>query len=220
MASNRLTLAEELILLALDDERGTLNPLPMFSLDVALGAAILMELMLHGRTDSDTDKVFVLSPEPTGDGLLDSALSQIVAETEAHSTGAWISRLGAVGSDLSNRVIARLVERGVLRSEEKRLLWVFKTRVYPPASGIEEREVKARVMALLYSDDLPESRDALLIGLLRSTAMFRLILGDREVESLQPRIDRLADFEEINRTMTRILAELQILMASARFGMA
>lgn len=219
MAANRLTLAEELILLALDDERGTLNPLPMFSLDVALGAAILMELMLHGRVDSDTDKVFVLSPEPTGDALLDNALQQIVAEPEARSTGTWISRLGAVGSDLSNRVIARLVERGVLRSEEKRLLWVFKTRVYPPSSGIEEREVKARVMALLYSDELPESRDALLVGLLRSTAMFRLLLGDREVESLQPRIDRLADFEEINRTMTRILAELQILMASARFGM-
>lgn len=220
MASNRLTLAEELILLALDDERGTLNPLPLFSLDVALGAAILMELMLHGRIDSDTEKVFVLSPEPTGDDLLDSALSQIVADPEARSTEAWISRLGAVGSDLSNRVIARLVTRGVLRSEEKRLLWVFKTRVYPPSSGIEEREVKARVMALLYSDDLPESRDALLIGLLRATTMFRLLLGEREVESLQARIDRLADFEEINRTMSRVLVELQIMMNSARFPMA
>ena len=38
-----LTLAEELLLVALDDERGTLLPLPPFSMEVASAAALVME---------------------------------------------------------------------------------------------------------------------------------------------------------------------------------
>ena len=57
-------------------------------------------------------------------------------------------------------------EGGILHPVEKRLLWVFKTRVYPPTSGLEEAEVKSRLMTLLNNDEIPDTHDALLVGLL------------------------------------------------------
>ncbi|MEI6545633.1 MAG: GPP34 family phosphoprotein [Burkholderiales bacterium] len=216
-APNKLTLAEELVLIALDDESGSLLSLPPFSLEVAMAASLLMELELAGRIDSDEQKVFVISPKPTGKAILDEPLEEIVAESRQLPTSAWLRRLAAPGPVLRERVIAGLVDHGVLQSVEKRLLWVFKTRVYPPTSGIEEREVKSRVMTLLNNDEIPDTRDALLIGLLRATGIMYRLLSSTERERLRDRIDQIANLEEINRALSATISELLIELTSASF---
>jgi Golgi phosphoprotein 3 len=113
-----------------------------------------------------------------------------------------------------------LVARGVLHCVEKRLLWVFKTRVYPPTSGIEEREVKSRVMTLLNNDEIPDPRDALLVGLLGATRLLDELLSRSERHRLRARIDQITDLEELNRSMSRTIGELQLLLAAANMGMA
>jgi hypothetical protein len=214
-----LTLAEELLLVALDDERGSMLPLPPFSMEVACAAALIMDLTLLGRIDTDAERLMVISSAPTGSSLLDDVLAQVAAEGQVQSTAVWLNRL-ATGTELRDRVLEALVQRGVLRSVEKRLLWVFKTRVYPPASGLEEREVKSRVMALLYTDEIPEPRDALLIGLLRATGLLDELLSRSERHRLAGRIDQIADVEEINRSMSRTISELQVLLAASNMGIA
>jgi hypothetical protein len=214
-----LTLAEELLLVALDDERGSLLPLPPFAMEVACAAALIMDLTLLGRIDTDAERLMVISSTPTGQPLLDEVLAQVSAEGPVRSTAGWLNSL-ATGVELRDRIIEALVQRGVLQSVEKRLLWVFKTRVYPPTSGLEEREVKSRVMALLYSDEIPEPRDALLIGLLRATKLLDQLLSRSERHRLTERIDQMADVEELNRSMSRTIDELQILLAASNIGIA
>jgi Golgi phosphoprotein 3 len=215
-----LTLAEELLLVALDDERGTLLPLPPFSMEVASAAALVMDLTLLGRIDTDEQSLTVISTAPTGNALLDEVLAQIAADSATRRpTADWMNRL-ATGTDTRDRIIAALVQRGVLQSVEKRLLWVFKTRVYPPTSGLEEREVKSRVMTLLNNEEIPDPRDSLLVGLLRGTTLLDSLLSRSERHRLAARIDQIADFEELNRSMSRTIGELQILLAAANMGMA
>ena len=214
-----LTLAEELLLVALDDERGTLLPLPPFSMEVASAAALVMDLALLGRIDTDEQSLTVLSAAPTGDALLDDVLAQISADPTTRSTADWLNRL-ATGNETRDRIIAALVQRGVLQSVEKRLLWVFKTRVYPPTSGIEEREVKSRVMTLLNNEEIPDPRDSLLVGLLHATKLLEALLSRSERHRLTARIDQIVDFEELNRSMARTIGELQVLMAAANMGIA
>ena len=121
----------------------------------------------------------------------------------------WIS------GDCLGDGIAGLVDRGIIRPVEKRLLWVFKTRVYPPTSGLEEAEVKSRLMTLLNNDDIPETHDALLVGLLRATGIFERLLSASEFARLSPRINQIANLEEISRELTHTISELQAVMASA-----
>ena len=115
--------------------------------------------------------------------------------------------------ELEDRVIARLVERGIVRSEERRLLWVFKTRVYPPASGLEEKEVRTRILALLEGNDIPAPRDALLVGLMRSSGILRRLLSATDYERLRERIDDLAQLEHVSRELSSTLTELQVALA-------
>ena len=215
-----LSLTEELVLVALDDDTGRLIDLLPFSLETAIAAALVMDLTLAGRIDTDPEHLFVLSPAPTGHAILDEVLARIAAEPAPLSSAEWLRRLAIPGPALRDRILDQLVQRGVLQSVEKRLLWVFKTRVYPPTSGIEEREVKSRVMTLLNNEEIPDPRDSLLVGLLRGTTLLESLLSRSERHRLAARIDQIADFEELNRSMSRTIGELQILLAAANMGIA
>jgi len=207
----RLTLAEELALLALDDDTGKVIDLPAFALESALAAAIVMELSLEGRIDTDPEKLWVIQPHMTGDPILDGALSQIVKEKAPQPAAHWLRHFAR--PQLEDDVIARLVARGIVRSEERRLLWVFKTRVYPPASGLEEKEVRTRILALLEGNDIPSPRDALLVGLMRSSGILRRLLSAADYERLRERIDHLAQLEHVSRELSSTLTELQVALA-------
>jgi hypothetical protein len=208
MYSNQLTLAEELLLVILDDSSGKFFPTAKpFAIDIALAASLIMELTLNGRIDTDSEKLFLISSTPTGNQILDDVLFEIDAEKTSLTTSAWLTRIAQKGESLNQLVINGLVNRGILMSVEKRLLWVFKTRIYPPASGIEEREVRARVMHLINSDEIPNPRDSLLVGLLRSTGLMNHLFTPATLDNLQTRIDIIVNLEEINRSLSKSVQE-------------
>jgi hypothetical protein len=216
----KLTLAEELLLIALDDETGRPIDLPPFWLDTALAAAILMELCLVGRLDTDPARLVVVSPEPTGSAILDEVLAQVVADSATHPSGIWIRRIATRGHELREQVTDGLVSRGVLKSVEKRLLWVFKTRIYPPTSGLEEQEVRSRIMTLLNNTEIPDPREALLVGLLSATNIIGHLLSKSEAQRLAPRIEQIARLEEISRSLDESVREIYLSLLAAQYPMA
>ncbi len=204
----KLSLSEELLLITLDDESGKLlDSIKPFSFDIAIAASLIMELTLKGKLDTDAKKLFVVSSEETGDAILDQALAIIVAEKNPQSTSDWLKRFAHYGDTLSDKVIESLVNKGVVQLVEKRLLWVLKTRAYPATSGIEESEVRSRIMQLLNNDEIPNPSDALLIGLLRATGIMNRLLSSTELVRLQNRIDQIANLEEINRSLSASVQE-------------
>ncbi len=215
MAMNHLTLADEIVVLMLDDRSGELREVFGGVTGVAIAGGLLMELALLGRIDTDLHSLFVVDTKPTGDDLLDATLREIAAEPGRNSSAWWVSRIGARRDELLSAVLARLVERGILREEQRRFLWVFERRAYPQVSGREEREAKARLMALLFSDTVPEPRDTLLLGLADVTGVLDGMLSTEERRKVQSRIEDVVALEEIGRSVGRVAQELQAALAQA-----
>ncbi len=78
-----LTVLEEFLLLALDDEAGHFYGLLRSSLDCACAGAALMDLTLQGRIDNDLKDMFVVHSTPLNDSILDPVL-QVMALAPAH----------------------------------------------------------------------------------------------------------------------------------------
>ena len=209
MASiNKLTLAEELLIITLDDESGLLlDSISPFKNHLAIAASLIMELTLKGNIDLDAKKLFVVSSVETGIPILDVALSEIVAEETPLVTTEWLKRFAKRGEDLSNQIIDSLVAKGIMEMVDRRLFWVLKTRSYSATSGIEERKVKSRIMFLLNSNEIPDPNDVLLVGLLKAVGIFNLLLSASELARLQNRIDEIANLEEINRSLSASIQE-------------
>ncbi|MEJ0016157.1 MAG: GPP34 family phosphoprotein [Acetobacteraceae bacterium] len=196
-----LTLADEIVVLMLDDAIGEITPGCMNVAGVAIAGGILMELALRENIDTDLKSLFVVNPKSTGDALLDDFLEEITSETERHPSAWWIDRLSTRHTDLVERILARLVSAGILREEERRFLWVFSRRAYPQVSGREEREAKARLMSVLFNDEVPNPRDTLLLGLANSTGVLSAILSNEEQDRCAARIEEVVALEEIGRSV-------------------
>ena len=79
-----ITVCEEVFLLMLDYDTGRPSTrLPDRSLRTALGGALLMDLALADRIDTDLDGLFVVDSAPLQEPALDRALAQIAADGSA-----------------------------------------------------------------------------------------------------------------------------------------
>ena len=152
-----LTFAEEILLLLLDDDDGGIAPDKSKVLDVLLSGAILMDLALLARIDSDLENLFVVDMAPTGDAMLDTVLAEIKAAEETQNAQHWVLKLSDRGDEFRTAAVDRLVERGILKIVDDRFLWVFQTRRYPVVDEKEEQEVKARITEILGSDKIPDT---------------------------------------------------------------
>ncbi len=204
-----LTLADEIVVLMLDDAIGEITPGCLPVAGVAIAGGLLMELALRENIDTDLKSLFVVNPKPTGDELLDAILKEIQAEPEQHSSSWWIDQLSIRHPDLVSTILARLVAAGILREEERRFLWVFSRRAYPQVSGREEREAKARLMSVLFNDEVPNPRDTLLLGLAKSTDVLSAILTSDELDKATGRIEEVVALEEIGRSVGLVATQVR-----------
>ena len=205
-----LTLADEIVVLMLDDETGAIKPSCVGFANLAIAGGILMELALLGRIDTDLKSLYVIDPKPVGDELLDGALKEIAAELPQQDTKSWIRHFAFHKGDLTKDGLERLVRAGILRSEERRFLWMALRRAYLQNTGREVREAKARLLAVIFEDDIPSPRDTLLLSLADASGVLHAILSDDELRKAAKRIDQVIALEEIGRSVKAVETDVRM----------
>lgn len=208
-----LTLAEEILLLALDEETGTIVDLPNYQTNAMLVAAVLMDLALQNRIDTDVQNLQVISQEPTRNPILDKILSLLPVPGQTQSIRTLLDRLSEQGEDIRELALRQLIEKRILKQENRRLLWVFKTRRYPMIDNREIKEVESRLHDLVTGDDLPDPRDVVLISLVNVCGLFDQILSPREWRRSQTRIAQLSKMDLIGQQLSKSIQEIQRAMA-------
>ncbi len=211
-----LTLAEDILLLLLDDESGKLASIDHMTLNYAMAGAVLMDLALRNRIDTDLEKLVVADPTPTGLHILDTYLDLIGSNNNTdHNTRYWLTELSNYGEKIVDTATSMLVEKKILKVEEKKILWVIGTRVYPMIDDKEEKEVKKRIIDLLMSDEIPTPKDVVLVSLMDTCSLFPTILSEKEVERLSGRIEQIKKLDLIGQEVTKVLERLRSDIAEA-----
>ena len=170
-----LTLLEEFLLLALDDQTGELHPLPPSALNCAIAGAILMDLTLRNRIDNDLHDMFTVDPTPTDDDILDPVLQvmSLAPVLTPHPIAYWLRLLADEGDSYREKALHRLEQRGIIRRQNFKILWVFGKRRYPLVDEQEVREVKLRILGVVLGNDTPAPHDVMLTGLAEACGLFR-----------------------------------------------
>ena len=119
-----------------------------------------MDLALENRIDTDFARLMLVDATPLGEGILDATLAEISGAEHQHDTGYWLERTAERGDEIRNAALARVTDRGIVRSEADGLLSlvpsVSRSRRYPIADGQWVEKTRLRIMQLLFSDDIPE----------------------------------------------------------------
>jgi hypothetical protein len=184
-----INLAEELLLLAYDDAGSP--AISGQSVDCGLAGALLMELMLAGRVEVADRRVVVVDARPTGDPVVDEALTRIGAERRKPQD--WVNRLG---KGLRDRLLHRMVEAGVLRREQDKVLWVFPRTRYPSAIGAQpapETETRQRLHSAVNGDGPVDPRTAALCALVRAVRLEGTVFPGLPKKQVRDRLKTISD---------------------------
>ncbi len=210
-----LSFAEEILLLLLEDEGGRFVHVPDLSLRCVLSGSVLMDLALADRIDTDPESLYVVDKTPTGDDLLDLVFHEIADSSETRDAGYWVSRCARLSDDIKRIALNRLVDRGILDRVEDKFLWVFRSRRYPLIDGRMEREVKLRIMDILLSDQIPDPRDVVIVGLVDACGLFKHLLSEREQRRCRERILQVRQMDLIGRVVNDSVREIEASLALA-----
>lgn len=212
-----LTFAEEIMLLILDDD-GSFLPTRGGAVEYILAGAVLMDLAFANRIDTDLEHLTCLDTTPTGNPILDQALAHIANSSQPKDTRGWIETLaGQDTTEIRQQALASLIERGILESQDRKFLWVFRARRYPTIDGRVEREVRLRISDVLLSDDIPDPRDVAMICLVDAAGFLRDIFTAGELERATPRVEQLRKMDLIGHEVGSVIAEIErsVMMAMA-----
>lgn len=160
-----MLIAEDLLLLLLDDESGA--PQSTY-LRPGLGGALLVELAMsehvgvesRGRWRTAQVRVADGVPAPS-DPVLADALATVAAKRR--SAQDLVNRLG---KDVQETLAERLVQRGILEHRDSRVLGLFPRHRWPARDATHEEQVRRSLAAALVDGQDPDPRSAALIALL------------------------------------------------------
>ena len=202
-----LRFSEELVLLLLDKDTGLLSPVPERSLWCALAGAVLMDLALENRIDTDLDTLLLVDPNPVGDDLLDPYLKRISQSADSRDTAYWIDCLAkpAYADQIYQDTLGCLIKRGIVEREGEGMLSVanrvVRSRRYPHLDGEAGREVELRIMSALFSEEIPSPRDVMLIALVDACGIFERLLSPGEMVEVRDRLKLIGKMDLIARTV-------------------
>ena len=191
MIQRPLYLHEEVLLLALRDKAGTMHSGAW--VQSALGGALLGELFLgdfiRSNKNGKKDEVVAVSAPSSGDELLDRSYAAVESDKKRHSPATWAARFGA-SSDLLPKAAQELIRHGVLRLDEKKVLLLFKRKVYPEVDPRPEAELTERLRAAIFDGaSAVDPRTTVLVAVAHRTGLLKTNFDPKEVDARKERIE-------------------------------
>ena len=209
VANEQLTLPQELILMLLNEETGYFRQIAGWDLNCAVVGAVIAELSLQSRIDTDMESLFLIDETETGNPVLDLILEEIAAEPARHNAQYWIERLASRADSIIDLILERLVDLEILDHHEGDY-WTLSNKVWKSEMFSDSQEgtsvqfVKARIAKVVFNNEIPDPRDIIIISLVNTCDVMRLIFQlDEESEE---RIEQICRMDLIARAISEAVA--------------
>ncbi|MCG3125211.1 MAG: hypothetical protein CHACPFDD_00026 [Phycisphaerae bacterium] len=212
-----LYLHEELLLLALKDEEGTVEFSASGGLPFALAGGVLAELVLAGRISiepSGKHIVTSLGSRPIGDPLLDETAQRIHTATRRKNASTWVQSIAAT-RELRHRIARGLCARGILAEVDDKVLLIFPRRRYPQRDQAPEDALVHRIRTVVAGSIEPDVRTVLLLSLAKGGGLLDPVFSRRELRAHKRRIEALVKGNELGGAVRSAIQAVQAAMTIA-----
>ena len=205
-----LTLTQELILMLLNEETGYFHQVPGWHLNCAVVGAVLAELSLISRIDTDMESLFLVDATETGNPALDPILKEIADAPRQHNAQYWIERLAPRAESIIDSVLDRLVDLEILEYHDGEF-WTLAPTVWhgelygKSEEGTAGQFIRTRISRVIFTDEIPDPRDVIIICLVNTCDVFRFIFQlDEEAEK---RIEFICKMDLIGRSLADAVSQ-------------
>jgi Golgi phosphoprotein 3 (GPP34) len=189
-----LTTADELLLLAIEPRTGRIAARPPHSLPFALAGAMLMDL-IHDRQITVVDDKIVAGAD-TGEPWCDAILARIRRMPIPQGIGYWVIAVGAPQFRAQDRVTWRLIERGLVTLDVRRVLVVFSSMRYVVALPGVRDALRARVAAAMATNESVSAQFGSLIAMAASCGILHRLIAGQQRRAARQRLLAILQADE------------------------
>jgi len=173
----KLSIAEGLYLIALDDEEGRLLAAAEKTIVPGIVSAAVLELYIQKKIQLKDTHVEVVDSSGTGNKILDNVLRRIHSGAEVVEE---VRRLEHDFKDIMNDLNQLLVQRGILQKEETKLLWIPLSERMDNANYAFEQEIRNNLEAMVFKKAKPTASFAILMSLVYDCNILEEVFPDRD----------------------------------------
>lgn len=233
---------EEILLLALRDEKGTIA-FKASQYPHAMAGGMIADLLMskrialepnksstclsfsfgsrhreRGRTMPATgpgDLVTPIDSKRLGDDVLDECLEKLTQAKRRASIQTWVMRFARI-KRLKHRTAEALCDRGILRAEEGRVLLIFPRKIYPELNSQPERAMIERLRAAIFHGSLDlDARTVVLLSLANSAGLLKIPFAARDLRKRKQRIKEIVAGDAIGKATQQAIQAAQAAVAVA-----
>jgi len=203
-----LTMLEEVVLLAVDEQTGNLRSTREFGTAYALVGALFFDLALERRIDTGTQTIRIVDRAATGNATLDRVLAEMAAKPHLTTVRQWIEEIFLNRRDLEGEALASLIAQGILRHEKTKRMWIIDVERFPMVNDRPQQHVKARLAQAILTDGIPDTRDIMLVSIAEQCGLLGYVLSDTQLQNRRQRVANLCRLETISRQVNDAIAGL------------
>lgn len=203
-----MLVAHDLLLLLLDDETGKITS-GAAEPDKALAGAVLIDLaareLVGVTTEDKKGRLVALGGQEPPEAVLRQGLA-VVREKEGQKPQ---SVLGPLAKGLRDQLASDLIEAGILRHEERKVLGLFRTTRLPAADSSHEAGLRAQLTAVLTGAAQPDGHTGPLIALLHAMGAVTSVIPVEDKRAAKRRAKEIADGDWAAAAVRKAVEEVQ-----------
>lgn len=173
----KLSIAEGYYLIALDDEEGRILAAAEKTVVPGVISACILELYLLKKISLEEGVVRVIDTIGTGNGILDNVLKRLKSGTDILTQ---VKALSGKFKDIEEDLNALLTQRGILKKEETKLLWIPLSERMDNANYAFEKDIRNHLQAIVLKGAKPSAAFTILFCLIQYTHILDEVFPDAD----------------------------------------
>lgn len=196
MENAKLNLLEEFLLIALDDDKGQFVT-SSTHLHYGFAGAILLELAIRGKIAIEDERVKLKESTYEKEVVLNKAID-FIKNDEKSSVKDCIHHLAKKANELKQDTLQRLINKGILKKEEHKILWLIPNDKYPTTDLTPESKVRQRLDDVMLHGAKADAHDVMLLSLID--------VSDLTKEAFRSK----ADYKKVKKEIKEVTKDVQV----------
>lgn len=213
-----LLLHESILLLGLDDEKGHFHSTLAY-LNYGFAAAILMDLILAERILVEDKRLKIATNALTTNKLLNEELARLQKAKKPPKVTNWLHNMVQRNSKTFKKCIDGLIQKGILKMEKKKVLWIFPVKRYPSLNLEPENSLRKRLRSIVLERATPDKNDRMLLAIIDACQLVKEIVPEKDKrKQAKERMKSLTSEGEMKKLLGDAIQQMQVVIMTTTGG--
>ncbi|MCG8528725.1 MAG: GPP34 family phosphoprotein [Opitutales bacterium] len=210
-----LNLPEKLLLLALDDEKGSVAMAYQAGLPTAVAGALFLEMLHKDLLKNEGKRVFKTEGANVACPMMRIGLDRFHRATKPKTIKNWIQSISGDFRSIEKLVIQNLQKIGALKEVEKTLLWVFTYCRYPTEDARIENQIRRKLHQQVLGEVEIDEEGFLLLSLIGAAKLESEVFSKDVLKTAKRVVKNIMSEEQVGTVVSDIVRETQAAITAA-----